>query len=194
MFNYRAATIKDLEKTIMKDISKTRKISIIGTCGTGKSSLALRLGELLDLPVCHIDCIYHKPGGAYEEKEIVTEKVKEISKGEKWIIEGTYGRTLEHRFTVSDLVIFLNFPQEFCIESVKNRQGKPGRVGLPEYFVETDEGLDLMLSYHITQKFPQTYKEIIKPLIEKYKEKVVEFTTRKQVTDFLDELKACLRM
>ena len=107
---------------------------------------------------------------------------------EKWIIDENYKRSMELRFVRADLVIFLNFTQEFCIESVKNRQFKTGRVGLPDYFVDTDEGLDRLINHHIP-RFEEMKQQNILPRIEKYKDKVLEFQNREQVNKFIASLK-----
>jgi len=39
-----------------------RRILVIGIAGGGKSTLALKLGEVLGLPVIHLDAIFWKPG------------------------------------------------------------------------------------------------------------------------------------
>ncbi|WP_369974648.1 hypothetical protein [Paraliobacillus sp. X-1268] len=39
-----------------------RKIMIIGSGGSGKSTLAKTLGEILDIPVYHLDAYFWKPG------------------------------------------------------------------------------------------------------------------------------------
>jgi len=39
-----------------------KKIALIGAGGTGKSTLAKELGEILKLPVYHLDTLYWKPG------------------------------------------------------------------------------------------------------------------------------------
>jgi len=175
----------------MKDVSNARKISIIGPCGSGKSFLAQKLGEILNLPVHHLDSYYHKPNGERETSEFITNKVKEIIRTEKWIIDGTYNKTLADRFLHSDIVIYLDFEQDFCVKSVKERHTKTERLGVPEYFAPTDESLNYMISFHIAEKHPKIKTEFIIPLVEKYKDKVLTFITRKQVNDFINKNIAC---
>ncbi|MCL2483850.1 MAG: hypothetical protein FWD89_02100 [Firmicutes bacterium] len=168
------------------NIRDIKKISIIGPSGTGKSTLAIKLGEILSLPVHHIDCYFWKEGWVEEDKEVLRKKIEEITNEEKWVIDGTYRVTLENRFEKSDLIIYLNFPIDFCIESIRKRQkaGKSDRVGLPMYLEETEHGMDVLAAW-IEGYAKKTVEPHINPLIAKYPDKVVELKNRKEVEKFL---------
>ncbi len=87
-----------------------QRIMIIGCGGTGKSTLAKRLGEKLGIPYYHLDQLYWKPGWVESKKEEWAPKVEEIANKEKWVIDGNYGSTMEIRLKRADTVIFLNRP------------------------------------------------------------------------------------
>jgi len=172
----------------METIKNKQKISIIGPSGSGKSTLAKALGEILDLPVHHIDCLYHLPNGGTDDERQYIDKIAKITSQEKWIIDGTYSRTLGNRFLQSDLIIFLDFSQEFCVQSVTKRQFGSSRVGLPEYYVATEQGLERLVSHHIP-RFQEMVKNHIAPLVNQYKDKVLIFKTREEVDEFIGSLK-----
>jgi len=92
-----------------------QKISIIGSGGAGKSTLAKRLGELLDLPVYHLDALYWKPGWVETEKAVWAEKQKELCGENSWIIDGNYGSTMDIRLNASDTIIFLDVNRFVCL-------------------------------------------------------------------------------
>jgi adenylate kinase family enzyme len=161
-------------------LANNNKITIIGPCGSGKSTLAIKLGEILHLPVYHIDCLYHKPNGATEDKDILLQKVKAIADTDKWIIDGLFKRSYELRFECAEAVIFLDFDEDFCIKSVTERQDENTHIGLPEYYEYKQSGLDRIVNVHI-KGFAEIKKNIILPLCEKYPEKVIVFKNRKQV-------------
>jgi adenylate kinase family enzyme len=87
----------------------------------GKTTLSDSLGEVLNLPVCHIDGIHHLENWEIRDKaerdKIILEKVKE----EKWIIDGTYRSTLKTRLENSDLVIFLDYSSISQLKGVLGR-------------------------------------------------------------------------
>ena len=170
----------------MKDILECKKITILGPCGSGKSWLAAKLGELLGLPVHHLDYYYLKPNWVTEDKVVICNKIDEITKGASWVIDGNYRRNVENRFDCSDTVIILNLPAEFCIENVKNRAGKK-RIGLPPYLEGAPDDIDYLIK-HITE-FPERMKNTFS-LMKKFNNKTIEFTSREQVNEFIKSIES----
>lgn len=87
-----------------------KRISIIGGGGTGKTTLALKLGKIFDLPVYHIDGIKYldnwKKRDEIERYKILSKHIKE----DKWIIDGNFTMSLEEQFKRSEKIIFLDYP------------------------------------------------------------------------------------
>ena len=92
-----------------------RRISIIGSGGAGKSTFARSLGEVLKLPVIHLDAIHWKPGWVETPKDEWRMIVRDLIANDEWIIEGNYGGTMEMRLAASDTVIYLDYPRHICI-------------------------------------------------------------------------------
>ena len=98
-----------------------KKILIVGSPGSGKSTLSKKLGKQLNLPVVHLDCLWLKEG--WEERsreEFDTLLINELEK-ESWIIDGNYSRTLELRLKYADTVIFLDYNRFLCLWRVLKR-------------------------------------------------------------------------
>lgn len=90
----------------MKNVNK---ISIIGGPGTGKSTLADNLGRELNIPIYHLDTIDHLENWKKRDKKERDKMILDITKKDKWVIDGTYKDTLEERLNNSDLIIFLDY-------------------------------------------------------------------------------------
>ena len=103
---------------MLKDVNR---ISIIGGCGTGKTTLANNLGKLLNLSICHLDGLHHlkdwKIRDKSERDKMIIKKINE----EKWIIDGTYPTTLDLRIERSDLVIYLDYSSIAQLKGVLGR-------------------------------------------------------------------------
>ncbi len=99
-----------------------KKILIIGSGGSGKSTLAVRLGELLQLPVIHLDEHFWQPGWVEMPREEWKAKVAEFCSRDAWIMDGNYGGTLEERITASDTVLFLDRSRLICIWRIVKRR------------------------------------------------------------------------
>lgn len=54
------------------------KIIVIGCPGSGKSVLVKRLNEILNLPVLHLDKIYHTSRKTHLSREMLVKKVNEL--------------------------------------------------------------------------------------------------------------------
>lgn len=114
---------------------------IIGSCGAGKSTLARRVHQITGLPLIHLDQHYWKAGWQESEPSTWESKVKELSKGKQWIIDGNYGGTMDIRLAAADTIVFLDYPTWKCLYRVVTRilkyRGKtrPDMVaGCPERF------------------------------------------------------------
>lgn len=91
------------------------RIAIIGCGCTGKSTLAVRLGEILHIEVTHLDKLYWKPGWRETPVEDWRNMQEELVKRDKWIIDGNYGATMDIRLAAADTVIFLDYPRKVCL-------------------------------------------------------------------------------
>jgi adenylate kinase family enzyme len=94
---------------------------IIGSGGAGKSTLSRQLGQILDLPVIHLDAIFWKPGWVATPGEEFAAKQTEALSSDEWIVDGNYGSTMDIRLNLCDTIIFLNFSRFICLYNVFKR-------------------------------------------------------------------------
>lgn len=113
-------------------ISNYNKIILVGNGGSGKSYLSKRIAELTGHPLYHLDKEFWQPGWVMMSKEGRIARQHEILSGDKWIIDGDYGSTMETRFAAADLVIFMDINRITCIISATKRL-KEKRTDMPDY-------------------------------------------------------------
>jgi len=159
----------------------------MGPSGSGKSTLALKLGEILGLPVHHIDCYFWKPDWEQTDKQVLKQQIAAVAKEDWWIIEGGYSSTLEDRFSCAELVLFLDFDIEFCLRSVKERRAQGQKIGLPDYLTETDNGFEELLVY--INRYPEHKHKYYLPIIKRYPDKVIKLNNRAEADGFVSKLK-----
>ena len=97
------------------------RILILGCGGAGKSTLAGQLGDILGLPIIHLDQGYWQPGWTPLSDDAWTQRVATIIQQKNWIMDGNYGSTLEMRLIRAEAVIFLDYPRRLCLWRVMKR-------------------------------------------------------------------------
>jgi adenylate kinase family enzyme len=94
------------------DPAKVRphRISVVGSTGSGKTHLARRLSETLDLPVYELDALRRDANGRELPSEDFATVVATVAESADWIIDGHYR---DVRFLVwkrAETVVWLNYP------------------------------------------------------------------------------------
>ena len=87
------------------------RIAIIGNAGGGKTTLARKLGKILDLPVIHVDSIQYQNGWQRRPVDECDRMLNEAADGESWIIDG-FGNddVITNRIERTDTVLFVDYP------------------------------------------------------------------------------------
>ena len=99
-----------------------KKVLVIGSGGSGKSTFARRLGELLKIEVKHLDSFYWRPGWQETPKDEWLNKVQELASEDSWIMDGNFGGTLEFRIQHCDTIVFLDLPRLLCLWRIAKRR------------------------------------------------------------------------
>lgn len=161
-----------------------KKVIVIGSPGSGKSTFARKLRDKTGLPLYYLDMIWHKPDKTNVSREEFDERLGEILSGESYIIDGNYSRTLERRFEACDTVFFMDIPVEECLKGAAERIRKK-REELP--WLETEFSPEFR-EWILT--FPKRSLPDIIALIEKYKneKEIIIFKTRAEADGYIDGL------
>ena len=78
-----------------------QKIIVIGCPGSGKSTFSKKLHDITGLPLFHLDNINWNSDKSHISREEFDQRLDEILRRDKWIIDGNYNRTFEVRFNKS---------------------------------------------------------------------------------------------
>ena len=164
-----------------------RKVLVIGSGGAGKSTFAARLGERTGLPVLHLDTLYWRAGWREPPREEWDARVEELLRGDAWIMDGNYGRTLERRLAACDTVILLDLPRTLCLwRVIKRRLRFRGRAR-----PDMNEGCRERLTWEFV-RWVWTYRRERRPgVLEKLSrldggQRVFRLRSRREVEGFLE--------
>ena len=160
-----------------------KRVAVIGCPGGGKSTFSRALRDRVDLPLYHLDAIYWRDDRTHLSREEFYPLMQKIIAREEWIMDGNYNSTLEWRISACDLLIFLDYPAEVCLEGVRARRGQK-RSDMP--WVEEGDDQEFL---EFIRAFETESKPRILELIGGYPDKaVVVFRTREEADRYLDTL------
>lgn len=117
------------------------RVAVIGPGGAGKSTLARKLGEATGLPVVHLDREHWRPGWVEPPRDEWESRVRELAAGERWIIDGNYGGTMEARLARADTIVFLDFGRLLCLRGAISRRVRYRNRARPDMTAGCDERL-----------------------------------------------------
>ena len=162
-----------------------KKIMVIGCPGSGKSTFSRELHKRTGIPLFHLDMMYWNPDRTTVERSVFRERLSSTIQKSEWIIDGNYGSTIELRLQACDTVVFLDYPQEICLDGIMERRGK-ARTDMPWIENENEEDKDFI---EFVKSFnSESRPEIIK-LLEKYSDKdIIVFKNRDEADDFLNQI------
>ena len=159
-----------------------KRVAVIGCPGGGKSTFSRALRDRTGLPLYHLDAIYWRDDRTHLSREEFYPLMREIIAREEWIIDGNYQSTLEWRVAACDLLVFLDYPAEVCLEGVRARRGQK-RSDMP--WVEEGDDQEFL---EFIRAFETESRPRILEWIKKYPDKaVVTFRTREEADAYLGE-------
>lgn len=167
-----------------------KKIIVVGNCGSGKTRFSLRLAEILNLPLIHLDKEYWLPGWRETPREEWIEKHRALIKGNEWIIDGNYSACLKDRFLEADAVLFLDISRPRCYLNLLKRKKEfadKDREDLPPEcpeFLRPDQ-------FKKVWYFPTSTRNRIMSYMMRFpREQMHTFYTTKAADEWLDALEA----
>ena len=92
-----------------------RRVIVVGSQGSGKTSLSRSLGRKLGLPVVHLDVLYWRPGWNPSDKASFRLRVAEEIAGDAWVIDGSFsGLAFDLTLARADTLVVIDRPRWLC--------------------------------------------------------------------------------
>jgi adenylate kinase family enzyme len=120
-----------------------KRIMITGCPSSGKSTLARKISQKTNIPILHLDQIFHRTGKPIKPEIFVAEIKKFIEQNESWITDGDFTRmqSFELQLQHADTVIIYELPKRLLFFRLLKR-----------FF---------MYSYRTRPDMPEAYKETV---------------------------------
>jgi len=126
-----------------------QRIMIVGSPGSGKTTLARQLGATLSIEVIHLDRHFWQPGWVEPPHDKWIKLQQRLVQRPSWIMDGNYGATQNIRLAVADTIIFLDMPRWVCLwRALKRRVQYHGR-SRPDLPPDCPEVLDWVFLQYV---------------------------------------------
>jgi adenylate kinase family enzyme len=88
-----------------------RRVSVIGTPGSGKSTLGRELASALGVPFLELDSVFHQPGWVPLPQPEFRAKARAAAAADAWVIDGNYSAIRDLVWERADTVVWLDLPK-----------------------------------------------------------------------------------
>ena len=91
-------------------VTDMERIAIVGTTGSGKTTLARQIAERLKCHCCELDAINWQPNWEQLDDDRLVERVGVVVDKDRWIIEGNYPSVRPLIWERADTLVWLDYP------------------------------------------------------------------------------------
>jgi adenylate kinase family enzyme len=96
-----------------------RRVVVAGVTGSGKTTMARRIGAALDLPVTEMDALHHGP--AWTPRQEFMDDVEFVSSGATWVTEWQYPEARKVLADRADTMVWLDVATPVTMARVVRR-------------------------------------------------------------------------
>ena len=171
------------------------RINVVGTSGSGKSTVGKHIAEKLNIPYIQLDQLHWKPNWQESTDEELFTKLENALSADDWVLDGNYSKTQPIKWNRVQMVVYLDLPFHIVLYRIIKRSLRRG-IRKEELWHGNKETVlqhlftrDSMIFWAI-KTFPKNRKEYPK-LFEKPEYSHIKFLrlrSDKEVEDFVAQL------
>lgn len=161
-----------------------KRILIIGSPGSGKTTLARQLSAALSLPCIHLDRLFWESGWQMRPKEVFYKEMRDALLKEEWIIDGNYGGSISERASFADTVIFLDYPRILCLWRVLKRTVRNLGKTRTDMGENCPDRFDLSFLWYVWVYPRRERQKMLSALAEYPSLSVIHIKTQKEFSEF----------
>ncbi len=89
--------------------TELQRVAVIGTSGSGKTTFARRLAEILDAPHVELDALHWQPNWTPTPASELRPLVAEATRASRWVSDGNYSALRDILWTRAETIVWLNY-------------------------------------------------------------------------------------
>lgn len=104
--------MSDLESTLLKLKARDLlRVNVVGLSGSGKSTIARRLGDALQVQYLEMDSFFHGPNWTEPKEADFRKRIADAISGDRWVLDGNYhSKTHDLKWERATTIVWVNTP------------------------------------------------------------------------------------
>jgi adenylate kinase family enzyme len=103
------------------DARPMRRVSVVGVCGSGKTTLARQLAGRLGVRRVEVGAVFHPPHQGELPDDEFRRRLSEALDGDAWVVEGNYSAVRDLVWQEADTVVWLDLPRGLVMRRLTAR-------------------------------------------------------------------------
>lgn len=105
----------------MPAVRAESRIVVVGVTGSGKTTTAVRLAQLLNIPHVELDSLHWLPGWVMVETEAFRQSVSAALSGPAWVTDGNYSKARDIIWARATTLVWLDYSLPVILWQLVNR-------------------------------------------------------------------------
>jgi adenylate kinase family enzyme len=105
-------------------IHEPRRIAVVGTSGSGKTTIAQRLAQRLNVPHVELDALNWGPNWTPAPRELFRQRVDEALSGAAWTTDGNYSAVRDIVWSRADTIVWLDYSLPLIMARMVSRTAR----------------------------------------------------------------------
>ena len=85
------------------------RVAVVGTTGSGKTTLAGQISHLLAIPHVELDSLHWEPNWTEAPVEVFRNRVAQALSGTAWVVDGNYSKVRDIVWSRADTIVWLDY-------------------------------------------------------------------------------------